>query len=387
MASPEQHFNKLELTPAGRPKYKDGEVEIKCVENVRVETDSRCEVLDIGSLLLTNIHIVIIRSQQSRMEAWGLELMRVVIVEDCASFFVPSKRIRIHIENGNKLEFKFLSGQKETTIELIRKTLERKAWTDICSPPKPVVTEAAFSVESAGVSGLMRRQEREHQSVDAVTREALTDLNVLMTRAREVVKVIEKYSAVRFDKSDAQSETSSEMGDANEMEGILQNIGIVSPVTRLTAGRQYHEQLARQIGDLLLLDNRLRRLGGMVTLPDVYCLYNRARGTELVSPDDLLKAASLMQDLRIGLRLRKFKSGVYVLQEDSFNDDVMFNKLVALAQQDPLQGISPAGVSQCLHMSILVAKEQLLLAEQHTLLCRDDTINGIFFFANKFMDV
>ena len=26
-------------------------------------------------------------------------------------------------------------------------------------------------------------------------------------------------------------------------------------------------------------------------LPDVYCLFNRARGTELVSPDDLLAAA------------------------------------------------------------------------------------------------
>jgi ESCRT-II complex subunit VPS36 len=33
----------------------------------------------------------------------------------------------------------------------------------------------------------------------------------------------------------------------------------------------------------------LERAGGMMTLPDVYCLFNRARGTELVSPDDLLQ--------------------------------------------------------------------------------------------------
>lgn len=30
-----------------------------------------------------------------------------------------------------------------------------------------------------------------------------------------------------------------------------------------------------------------------MTLPDVYCLFNRARGTELVSPDDMLQAAKM----------------------------------------------------------------------------------------------
>ena len=35
----------------------------------------------------------------------------------------------------------------------------------------------------------------------------------------------------------------------------------------------------------------MERAGGMMPLPDVYCLFNRARGTELVSPDDLLAAA------------------------------------------------------------------------------------------------
>jgi ESCRT-II complex subunit VPS36 len=71
-------------------------------------------------------------------------------------------------------------------------------------------------------------------------------------------------------------------------------------VTRLSAGREYHQQLARQIGDILLASNRLRRLGGMITLSDVYCLYNRARGTELVSPDDVLEASKLLRHLKIG---------------------------------------------------------------------------------------
>ena len=46
--------------------------------------------------------------------------------------------------------------------------------------------------------------------------------------------------------------------------------------------------------------DRIQRLGGAVSLTDLYCLYNRARGTELVSPDDLLEAVKLMESLRLG---------------------------------------------------------------------------------------
>ena len=76
-------------------------------------------------------------------------------------------------------------------------------------------------------------------------------------------------------------ETSTQAAETNEMESILQSIGIVSPVTKFSAGRLYHQQLARQMADLLLSQGRLSRLGGMITLADLYCLFNRARGTEV----------------------------------------------------------------------------------------------------------
>lgn len=45
--------------------------------------------------------------------------------------------------------------------------------------------------------------------------------------------------------------------------------------------------LCMQLADFLTA--RVERAGGMMALPDVYCLFNRARGTELISPDDLLQ--------------------------------------------------------------------------------------------------
>jgi hypothetical protein len=40
---------------------------------------------------------------------------------------------------------------------------------------------------------------------------------------------------------------------------------------------------------------KLKSAGGVMTLTDVYCLFNRARGTNLISPDDILTAASLFR--------------------------------------------------------------------------------------------
>lgn len=55
-------------------------------------------------------------------------------------------------------------------------------------------------------------------------------------------------------------------------------------------GARYHTELSRQLADFL--EGPLARCGGMISLPDVYCLFNRARGTELVSPDDLLQVGA-----------------------------------------------------------------------------------------------
>jgi hypothetical protein len=73
-----------------------------------------------------------------------------------------------------------------------------------------------------------------------------------------------------------------------------------------------------------------------------------------------------------------------VIQEEVFDDHAMFERLVELAKQMPTEGISPTDVSNELHISLLVAKEQLLLAESCEYLCRDDTLNGVFFFENRF---
>ena len=69
------------------------------------------------------------------------------------------------------------------------------------------------------------------------------------------------------------------------------------------------------------LTPRINKAGGMMPLPDVYCLFNRARGSELISPDDLLTAVKLLPAIGAQLTFRQFASGVLVVQSHAHSDE------------------------------------------------------------------
>lgn len=60
--------------------------------------------------------------------------------------------------------------------------------------------------------------------------------------------------------------------------------------------------------------NVLDKFGGVLALVDIYCMYNRARGTDLISPEDLLIACEKLNYISEKVILRSFTSGVKVLQ-------------------------------------------------------------------------
>ena len=80
------------------------------------------------------------------------------------------------------------------------------------------------------------------------------------------------------------------------------SVGISNPVTKEShgSGSIYHKELAKELAEYL--DKIVHDVGGMITLSDVYCRFNRARGMELVSPDDLINACNMFESLNLPLR-------------------------------------------------------------------------------------
>lgn len=58
-----------------------------------------------------------------------------------------------------------------------------------------------------------------------------------------------------------------------------------SEVSKDIAGKNFHKQLSIEVEKFL--DSIIEKFGGVIGLVDLYCVYNRARGTDLISPEDL----------------------------------------------------------------------------------------------------
>jgi ESCRT-II complex subunit VPS36 len=435
------YFSPVPLTSSGRIIFiHEEEVELKSFVNVSVLEVCENHVTQVetahslfeksNSVVLTNVRlIVLVNNANSKSHvAWGFYLKSLSSFEDQnkGSFLRRSKRVRLFMANDSSvsqappsqqrkaLDFKFLEGDKEVFLEYLQKAMERKSWEYILnkvssnaasssSSTSSSLKVASFSVKNAGISGIIRRQEENIKNMDNLTETALTDLNHLIDKAREVVTTVQRYAQLiqennsAKDISDTASETTTQVNERYEMEAIMQEIGIVSPVTKLSSGRSYHQQLAREICDLLLSSHRLERLGGLITLPDLFCLVNKLHGTELVSPQDLLQASQYIESLDLGIKLRIFEhSQVKALQlvpkgrekkEGGADDNIYVGKVMSIMESNEnalSDGITIHELMQSLNSSFVIVKELLKIMEERQILCRDESIEGVRYFPNLF---
>ncbi|KAF4321077.1 hypothetical protein BBO99_00002118 [Phytophthora kernoviae] len=228
----------------------------------------------------------------------------------------------------------------------------------------------------------MRRQQEAQKETTELAAAAFSDLANLMIKARDMVSLIERYVDTQKTVETTDDASGSREEDINKLSSLMLDMGITSPVTRENSGAAYYEQLARQLAEYL--SEHMPRNGGIMTLSDIYCMFNRARGVELVSPDDLYHAALLQKKLKLGYSVRKFDGGLLVLQTDSHREDKVAERLANMAQKSSSGYITPTDVSVELHTSFPLAWEYLKVAEELGKICRDETFEGTNFYSNDF---
>jgi len=207
-------------------------------------------------------------------------------------------------------------------------------------------------------------------------KQAFSDLSSLIEKSKDMVKLAEKLQQLQ-----EKEKTKGEQSD--ELRAMLISIGIVSPVTKESAGSLYHEALARQLSDWL--QKPLEKSGGVIALTDLYCLFNRARGTEMISPDDLYRAALLFETLKLPIRLRKFESGTLVVQGLNHSDTEVSKSVGDLIKTHGPQ--TAFDLAKLKSISLSLAQDQLETAEKFGTACRDEALEGITFYPNYFEDV
>lgn len=326
-----------------------------------------------------------------------LPLFYVVLVEEeqRTFSFSSSRKFVLHLSESrqgkpqgpvtwsqhNFIKISFKEGLHNDFLGLIQNALMTRAWERLSVAP-PSASSSSQNVADrkwrSGIVGIERKIEEKHKATDESISLAFQDLSRLMNMAKDMVAISRSISTKIRDKQ----------GDITEDETVrfksyLLSLGIDDPVTRGAFSNQteYFQSLAKQLAQML--EEPIKEVGGMMSMADVYCRVNRARGLELLSPEDLMSACRLMSTLQLGLCLRTFDSGATVLQLSDHNDRIIIeNTAVALEESGSL---SATELAKILGISVLLAKERLLTTEKQGRACRDESLEGIRFYSNLFL--
>ncbi|KAF9211399.1 hypothetical protein BGZ59_008127 [Podila verticillata] len=288
-------------------------------------------------------------------------------------------------EDTNSVKLSFRAGGSGSFHSALKTAMATKAWE---SKPKPEVAKkpvpssvdspTASTMKMGGISAVMRAVETNRKETDQVLTQAFQDLQGLMDKAAEMVALAETISN-RLAKSNTMNNE-----ETATFKTYLLSMGIAAPVTKDTAGAVFHKELARELVEFIL--PIVEREGGTMSLMDVYCVFNRARGVELISPKDLHTACTLFPDLNLPLRLRKFDSGLLVIQTMArYSDDEVSETISSrIRRLPPGAGLSAVELASAIQISVALAQEQLLMTEARGLICRDESVEGLKFFDNLF---
>ncbi|XP_015422392.1 PREDICTED: vacuolar protein-sorting-associated protein 36 isoform X3 [Myotis davidii] len=302
----------------------------------------------------------------------AIPLSQIVFIEEQAAGIGKSAKIVVHLHpappnkelgplQSSKNSYIKLSFKEHGQIEFYRRLSEemtQRRWENM-----PVSQSFQTNrgpqpgrIRAVGIVGIERKLEEKRKETDKNISEAFEDLSKLMVKAKEMVELSKSIANKIKDKQ----------GDITEDETIrfksyLLSMGIANPVTRETygSGTQYHMQLAKQ-------------LAGILQAP-----------LELLSPEDLVNACKMLEALKLPLRLRVFDSGVMVIELLSHKEEEMVAS--ALETVSEKGSLTSEEFAKLVGMSVLLAKERLLLAEKMGHLCRDDSVEGLRFYPNLFM--
>ena len=404
--APWKSFPLCEVTTSGLLKMdgNDGEVELYSVKNVELRWNSTTTTTNSGSSIrlsdltcTVTTHRFIFASSKEDDNVRFIHLSNISHVEESGgNWFTNSKyKILLQLSSSSSIMVVFTSSSsssrgndRDGMLKQLQTACQRKAWQDAARLQEQQEQQRTKQRRRVGVDAILKANEAKHKQASKVADKAFHDNDVesLMKEGAELVAIIQSYVKT-LEKQHSNNNNNDET--PHELANMLSHMGMTSALTKhqSTDEKDYYNKLARHVCDFIY-PKILQDSGGMMTLTDVYCLYNRARGTNMISPQDLLQAVDTMSTIiELPTSKRSFPSGLIVIQESTWSDEQMAQTILDLLsspQQQQQQGITALDLSRALKLSPLLANEHLQASEQLGYLCRDVTLEGIRFYSNLF---
>ena len=317
-------------------------------------------------------------------------------------------------DGSDVVKLSFRGGGEKTFYERLKGSMTQRKWLLQNAPPAPKASRDSDgpgagsnngtptkSNRAAGIAGLEQLGVNMRKNNEILIGSAFEDLEALMASAKDVVALAERFARQTNGPGGISAEENALLAESASQLGLITTKDIVGGGSSESL---YLSELARNLAEFLTDDSRgvLKRAGGIITLVDLWAMFNRARGgVELVSPSDFEKAARLWEQLKLPVRLRTFRSGVMVVQRSDRTDDTTIKALLSWLQdlhefpperevawdwREFGRGVTAQEAAERFGWSIGVAEEELLMAEERGAVCREEGLEGLKFWKNYILD-
>ena len=190
---------------------------------------------------------------------------------------------------------------------------------------------------------------------------SFTDINTLRQNAEQMIAIASQIRNKIANNPNNKSEN-------DEINSVLSKIGFVDPITKEVAGSEYYLKLGEQINQFFMDYFAKNPKTKALTLIDAYCLYNRARTGNTISPKDMRQAIKQLTDGKVmhDIIIKNFNNEMIVIQTPEFSGKNILAMIKKFMQEKKQHYIEMTDLSDILHVdNVLLEKtiiEDLLLS-------------------------
>ncbi|KAF6006271.1 hypothetical protein HII13_005169 [Brettanomyces bruxellensis] len=163
----------------------------------------------------------------------------------------------------------------------------------------------------------------------------------------------------------------------------------------------YLKELSRHICEFLIEEDILEKRNGLITLYELYALYNEACGFGIATPKEVLKAILLFSKFNFNyviteIPLTKKEEStasmniectqkVYIISYKKLDSSSVIGKILQILSDHPGLSILQIQQERCLQISFIIIESLLNEMLNDGILVIDKTLQGEFFYPNKIL--
>ncbi|EMR09801.1 hypothetical protein PNEG_01982 [Pneumocystis murina B123] len=196
------------------------------------------------------------------------------------SIVKETNKLSLEDSTNDYCKIKFKSGGERLFYERLKEAINQKEWT---IKSNPIEEQNIEERKVGGISVLQYTDENIKLNNARILNQGLSSLNALMSKAKELVAFA---NSLRLQ---LQTSPNVSRNILDTLQISLQTMGLESSMTTQDLSNNlvtkeitkddklYYMELAKQVAEFLE-SGVLKKEGGIMTLVDVFALYNRARG-------------------------------------------------------------------------------------------------------------